>query len=275
MKNYLNNNFDRTKLVGFYDEAPLWSAPFGAKLLQHVNYKPNITALDIGFGAGFPLIELAMRLGPKAKVYGIDPWKEGHERVKQKCEYFGVKNVTTFEGIAEDIPLEDDSVDLIVSNNGLNNVKNIDKVLSECRRVLKPDGRLIATMNSDKTMMEFYDPLKELLAKMGLTKEIKLMQKHIREKRKPLEKWPYIFSKAGLKMNMFMQYEFAYRFADGTAVFNHSFLRLAFIPEWIKFLPKDKLDFIFDAIEKKLNKDAKKNGGVKLTVPFMVVGVTK
>lgn len=275
MKNYLDNNFDRTKLADFYDETPIWSAPFGFKLLEFVPYKPNITALDIGFGAGFPLIELAQRLGPKARVYGIDPWKEAGERVKQKCDFFGVKNVTTFEGLAESIPLEDESVDLIVSNNGLNNVKDINKVLCECRRVLKPDGRLLATMNSEKTMMEFYDPLKAQLAKMGLTKEIKLMQKHIREKRKPLAKWPFIFSKAGLSMNMFIQYEFAYRFSDGTAMFNHSFLRLAFIPEWIKFLPKDKLNFIFDTIEKKLNKEAKINGEVKLTVPFMLVKVIK
>jgi ubiquinone/menaquinone biosynthesis C-methylase UbiE len=275
LKNYLTDNFDRTKLANFYDEVPIWSAPFGFKLLEFVNYKPNITALDIGFGAGFPLIELAQCLGPKAKVYGIDPWKEGNERVKQKCEYFGVKNVTTIEGAAEKIPLEDDSIDLIVSNNGLNNVKDIDKVLSECKRVLKPGGQFLATMNGEKTMMEFYNPLKELLEEMGLDNEIELMHKHINEKRKPMQEWVDLFYKAHLDINMFTNDEFCYRFADGTAMFNYSFLRLAFIPEWIKFLPQDKLDFIFDTIEKKLNKEAKEYGEVKLTVPFMLVEATK
>jgi arsenite methyltransferase len=69
--------------------------------------------------------------------------------------------------------------------------------------------------------------------------------------------------------------EFSYRFADGTAMFNHYFLRLSFIPQWIKFLPQDKLNFLFDTIENKLNEEAKEYGFVKLTVSFIVVEVTK
>jgi 16S rRNA G527 N7-methylase RsmG len=45
------------------DELPIWSVPFGLKLLDVVDYKPTISAIDIGFGTGFPLIELAMRFG--------------------------------------------------------------------------------------------------------------------------------------------------------------------------------------------------------------------
>ena len=56
-----------------YDEFPFWSAPFGTKLLDMINYRRGITALDIGFGTGFPLVELAMRLGPTCTVRGIDP----------------------------------------------------------------------------------------------------------------------------------------------------------------------------------------------------------
>ena len=73
MKKYLTNNLDLNKLVNVLDELPLWSAPFGLKLLDAIEYKPNISALDIGFGNGFPLTELAMRLGETSTVYGIDP----------------------------------------------------------------------------------------------------------------------------------------------------------------------------------------------------------
>jgi hypothetical protein len=62
MKQYLHSNFNLESPSDLYDELPLWSAPFGLKLLEHIEYKKNLTALDIGFGNGFPLTELDMRL---------------------------------------------------------------------------------------------------------------------------------------------------------------------------------------------------------------------
>jgi hypothetical protein len=73
-------NLNDPACISIIDDLPFWSAPFGIKLLDIVRYKKNIRSLDIGFGLGFPLMELAMRLGPSSKVYGIDPWKAGTER---------------------------------------------------------------------------------------------------------------------------------------------------------------------------------------------------
>lgn len=69
-----STDYDFDNIISIDDEVPLWSAPFGLKLLEHVIYKPDLAVLDIGFGSGFPLIELAMRLGKNARVYGIDPF---------------------------------------------------------------------------------------------------------------------------------------------------------------------------------------------------------
>jgi len=153
LKSYLSDNFELNELINVFDELPLWSAPFGLKLLENINYKQNITALDIGFGAGFPLTEIAMRLGNSSTVYGIDPWKETFQRVNQKIYYYGISNIKLIEGEAESIPLEDNSIDLITSNNGINNVSDIDTVLSECSRILKIGGQFVQTMNLDKTMI--------------------------------------------------------------------------------------------------------------------------
>ena len=98
MKKYLNN-FDSTKIVKVFDELPLWSAPFGLKLLEFINYKSVISALDIGFGAGFPLIEVAMRLGEDSTVYGIDPWKEAITLTNKKLEHYNIKNIRIIEGV--------------------------------------------------------------------------------------------------------------------------------------------------------------------------------
>ena len=88
-----NSNFLTINKPEFLDEIPLWSASFGLKLLDFIVYKQNITAIDLGFGTGFPLIELAMRLGNNSQIYGIDEWKEGIERAKNKIEYYRLKNI--------------------------------------------------------------------------------------------------------------------------------------------------------------------------------------
>jgi len=64
MDNYLKTNYDlnNAETVSVVDELPLWSAPFGLRLLDKIKYKKNITAFDIGSGLGFPLLEVAMRL---------------------------------------------------------------------------------------------------------------------------------------------------------------------------------------------------------------------
>ncbi|MCK7521975.1 MAG: methyltransferase domain-containing protein [Ignavibacteriales bacterium] len=89
------SNFDLNDkdTVSIIDELPLWSAPFGLKLLDAIKLRPNITALDIGFGLGFPLLEVAQRLGNSSKVYGIDPWKAAIERTQTKIKILGLTNI--------------------------------------------------------------------------------------------------------------------------------------------------------------------------------------
>jgi len=275
MKSYLNNNFDLNELINVFDELPLWSAPFGLKLLEYINYKSNITALDIGFGAGFPLTEIAMRLGSSSIVYGIDPWKEVIVRAKQKVEFYGITNIKIIEGIAESIPLENESVDLITSNNGINNVSDIDKTLSECSRIIKSGGQFVQTMNLDKTMIEFYNELESVLSEMKLYKEIELMYKHIKQKRPAIHDFIALMQKHNFIINDVIVDEFNYKFTDATAMFNHYFIRLAFMESWIKLLPPDKVEQIFDTIESRLNEQAKEQGGIKLSIPFVLINAEK
>jgi arsenite methyltransferase len=275
MKKYLNQDLNPTGSADIFDELPFWSAPFGLKLLEHVDYKPHITALDIGFGTGFPLIELAMRLGESSTVYGIDPWPEAHSTVNKKLDFYRISNITLFKGVAESIPLENNSVDLIVSNNGINNVINIDKVFSECSRILRKDGQFVMTMNLDKSLIEFYEQLEIVLSEMHLEREIDLMHRHIYEKRRPLSEITAMLEKYGFIIRKLEQDQFCYRFTDGTAMFNHYFIRMAFMEAWMKFLPEDKLDVIFDAVETRLNEEAGKSGGIKLSVPFAVISAEK
>jgi len=275
MKKYLSNDFDLKEYVNVADECPVWSAPFGLKLLDHIDYKKNISAIDIGFGTGFPLTEIAMRLGESSTVYGIEPWSDAIVRAKKKIEYYRITNIKIFEGVAESIPLDDNSVDLIVSNNGINNVRDINQVISECSRIIKSGGQFIQTMNLDKSMFEFYDQLEKVLSEMSLNKEIELMRQHIYSKRRPLEEMKTIIQNHGFLIKELVLDQFYYKFSDGSALLNHYFIRLAFMDSWIKLLPANKLEQIFDTIEQRLNEQAKNLNYIKLSIPFVLINAIK
>jgi ubiquinone/menaquinone biosynthesis C-methylase UbiE len=275
MKKYLSNDFDLTAYVNVADECSIWSAPFGLKLLDHIDYKQNISAIDIGFGTGFPLTEIALRLGKSSTVYGIDPWSDAIERAKKKIDYYRITNIKIFEGVAESIPLRNNSVDLIVSNNGINNVSDINQVIKECSRIIKKSGQFIQTMNLDNSMFEFYRQLENILSEMNMRKEISLMRNHIYEKRRPLDEMISMIQGHGFLIKDLEHDQFNYRFSNGTAMLNHYFIRLAFMDSWIKILPENKLEQIFDTIERRLNDQAKILGGIKLTIPFVLINAIK
>jgi hypothetical protein len=106
-------------------------------------------------------------------------------------------------------------------------------------------------------------------------KEIELMKQHIHEKRAPLEEMITMLQNRGFMIRDLEHDQFNYRFSDGTAMLNHYFIRLAFMDSWIKILPENKLEQIFDTIEKNLNRNAKLMGGIKLTIPFVLINTFK
>lgn len=263
-------NFDDPAIVAFLDELPLWSAPFGLSLLDKINYKKNIKALDIGCGLGFPLTEIAMRLGSSSKVYGVDPWSAALEHLKKKLNVYNIQNVELINGTAENIDLPDDSIDLIVSNNGLNNVQDINKCMSECKRVAKKNCQFAATMNLENTMIEFYSVFKEIVTKNNLPHIIELIDKHIYEKRKPVNETVTLFEKNNFRTTYELD-SFNYRFADGKSMFNYFMIRIAFLKSWVKLVPVESAGEIFGEIEKKLDEIAAAENGIKLTIPYIVL----
>ncbi len=275
MKDYLNNDFDFDQYIDVADELSIWSAPFGLKLLDYINYKTKISVLDIGFGVGFPLTELALRLGGTSTVYGIDPWKQAFYRVNKKIDYYKLKNIRLIEGVAESIPLPTHSIDLITSNNGINNVSDTDKVFAECARVMKQGGQFVQTLNTDLSMIEFYQQLEQVLNELHLLKEIELMRLHIAHKRPPIDDFIKKIEHNDFIIKDVEYDQFNYRFADGTAMLNHYFIRLAFMKSWIQLLPEEKMEQIFETIELRLNDVAKKSNGIKLSIPFVLINATK
>jgi hypothetical protein len=130
-------------------------------------------------------------------------------------------------------------------------------------------------MNLDKSMFEFYGQLEKVLSDLSMSTEIELMRQHIYEKRRPLDEMISMIQNHGFIIKDLEHDQFNYKFSNGTAMLNHYFIRLAFMDSWIKILPKNKLEQIFDTIEMRLNDQAKMLGGIKLSIPYVLINAIK
>ncbi len=204
-------------------------------------------------------------------MFGIDLSIPAVERTWLKLKYADVKNVELVEGAAERMPFENDFFDLIVSNNGLNNVQDLTKVLAECSRISKISAQMVFTFNTDETFKIFYDVFREVLRERGL-KECELkIDAHIHSKRRPVPQFENLLSVSGFKIRSIENDEFSYRFTDGTSMLNHFFIKLAFMESWKEIIPGDMQEDVFRRIEEKLNHMAEKETGIDMRVPFVTL----
>jgi arsenite methyltransferase len=103
--------------------------------------KPGETVLDLGSGGGIDVLLSAKRVGPAGRAYGLDMTDEMLALARENQRKAGLDNVEFLKGEIENIPLPDNSVDVIISNCVINLSGDKERVLGEAYRVLKPGGR--------------------------------------------------------------------------------------------------------------------------------------
>jgi arsenite methyltransferase len=136
--------------LGLYDDASRASLPQAAAATslgcgvptEVAALHPGEVVLDLGSGGGIDVLLSARRVGPTGWAYGVDMTPEMLELARRNVADAGVGNVTFLEGRIEAIPLEDEVVDVIISNCVINLSVDKPAVMREMARVLRPGGRL-------------------------------------------------------------------------------------------------------------------------------------
>jgi arsenite methyltransferase len=104
--------------------------------------EPGSVVLDLGCGAGTDLLIAAQMTGAAGRVIGVDMTVTMLERARQSATEMGLTNVELHESLIEALPLDDASVDVVISNGVIDLVPDKDAVFHEIDRVLRPGGRL-------------------------------------------------------------------------------------------------------------------------------------
>jgi len=135
-----SNLYDSGQAAQIPEEALLASLGCGNPIaLAKLN--PGETVLDLGSGGGIDVLLSARRVGPTGKAYGLDMTDEMLALAHENKKKAGLENAEFLKGEIENIPLPDNSVDVVISNCVINLSADKDRVLREAFRVLKPGGR--------------------------------------------------------------------------------------------------------------------------------------
>ncbi|MFY9845610.1 MAG: arsenite methyltransferase [Terriglobales bacterium] len=136
-----SNLYDATQAQQIPEQALMASLGCGnPTALAQLNH--GETVLDLGSGGGIDVLLSGRRVGPSGKVYGLDMTDEMLALANENKRQAGAENVEFLKGEMENIPLPDNTVDVIISNCVINLSADKDRVLREAFRVLKPGGRL-------------------------------------------------------------------------------------------------------------------------------------
>ena len=135
-----SNLYSTTETEGLPAEAAAASLGCGNPTAL-AELKPGESVLDLGSGGGIDVLLSAKRVGPTGKAYGLDMTDEMLALARENQRKAGVQNVEFLKGEIEQIPLPDNTVDVIISNCVINLSADKDRVLAEAFRVLKPGGR--------------------------------------------------------------------------------------------------------------------------------------
>ena len=101
------------------------------------------TVLDVGSGGGFDCLVAAQKVGPAGKVIGVDMTEEMLAKARDNARLMGAGQVEFRQGLAEALPVEEESVDVVISNGVVNLCPDKRAVYREIFRVLRPGGRLM------------------------------------------------------------------------------------------------------------------------------------
>ena len=251
-------------VVSIYDDVSLWSAPFAQLLLENVPMGSDWKVLDIGFGTGFPLIELAQRFGKNSQFVGVDIWTTAIAKTRRRIEILELDNVEIIEESIHNTNLPKGAFELVCSNLGVNNFGGRIELFKKVVNCLKPGGHFCITTNDQRTFQELYPLFEHVFRELGIDGQALHDYIYSRPDITPLIKE---IENVDLKLTRHLEGKSSIRFSSGEALFNHGFFRIAFVPSWKQLFPEKQWQRTLSLMQKLINQEIKAKGEFALSLP--------
>lgn len=270
MTDYLERKVDLAdpEVASALDEVSFWSSRFGRLLFDQIELRRGITGLDLGCGNGFPLFELANAHGPSCRFVGIDVWTPALERAERKRRTHGLRSVALARADGGRLPFRAGSLDLIVSNLGVNNFDDPAAVLAECARVAKLGARLVLTTNLTGHMAELYAVFRDVVAGLGRPEYLERLAAN-EAHRGTAESVRRLVEDAGFRVVRAVRDAFTMRYLDGGALLRHSLTVIGFLGGWRAVVDPADEPAAFAELGRRLDRLAAEQGGLRMTVPML------
>lgn len=188
-------------------------------------------------------------------------------RLRRKVKQRRLTNIQLLEQDAAAVDLPANSVDVIVSNLGVNNFADPAAVLKICARIAKPGATFLLTTNLVGHMAEFYEVYRKVLVHTGQSDRVAALEAHINH-RATVGSVRELLESADFKLTEVVTDSFRLRFADGSSLLRHYFIRLGFLPSWLEVATVNMVEKTFETLEKELNAVAAEQGELALTIPM-------
>jgi SAM-dependent methyltransferase len=202
-------------------------------------------------------------------VHGVDPWRGALARAKEKIALRSTSNVTLHDASGAAMPFGDQTFDLIVSNLGVNNFDDAPAVVRECRRVARDGATLALTTNLQGHMHELYASFEDVLKAVSDGEALRRLREHVAH-RATVAGICTLLENGGFLVRHVVERTTKMRFAGGTALLDHHFIKLAFLGAW-KEIAAGSEAAVFSRLQERLDSDARERGDLSLTIPMAYI----
>lgn len=261
-------DLDDPRTGSVIDEVSLWSARFGALLLDRLPFDDCRTIVDLGCGTGFLALELADRFGTGCRVIGVDIWAPALTRMRFRLSVCPRPNAHPVQGDAGALPLPSGAADLVVSNVGVNNFDDPTRALAEVRRVLRPGGRFALTTNPRGHMRELYQAYGRVLERRGDAAARKRLDREERHRPSRDEVLAGLEA-AGLSPESVVEDVLTLRYRGGAALLGHWLTRFGFLDGWRGVVEPEREAEVLGELERELDQGAARDGELRMSVPML------
>lgn len=225
-------DFDRISAIYDREIVPIWGYPFSRLLFQQIPQTITGTVMEMGCSTGYLAVELAQRVQGKGRILALASsldmieiaFQRGEEVVREGKVFFQHHDLKTFR-FAEGV------FDLIFSNLGLYYLTDLESVLSETLRMLKPQGQAFFTFPMRGSFEDIFKHIVTCAENNNELEVARQIQLHQLEFPSP-EEMLFLFHRVGFDDAALRLAPFEMMFRDGAALLESAFFRHHFLLEW-------------------------------------------